>query len=718
MELTYRDSDKMFVFAGTTYADRDIPRDAGFKWHPDRRFWYTLDAEIAAELREYADEATQEALATALASASEVADERAAAEDAKIASSKATSSDIVIPAPAGLSYMPFQKAGIEYALSRKETLIADEQGLGKTIQVLGVANFELDRREGNLKILIVAPKIALRNWMREAQKWLIRQHSIAVWTTKSQAAADICIVNYDILSKPIIAAALRAQTWDIAAYDEAHALKDFKAKRTQHALGSRKDKIEPIRAGRRLFLTGTPILNRPIELFPLLSAMGVAGCTGFFDYAKRFCAGRETKFGFDASGASNLPELQALLRKSVMVRRLKKDVLTELPAKRYAAVELDADTPELRKCITAEARFAKDSEARSENLKAEIAALKASHAGEATVAAAMARLRAGKLADFHEMSRLRHDTALAKVPGVVEHVSEFLGGGEESLLLFAHHTDVITALEAGIREAGYECAVITGATSEADRQKAQDDVQAKRKRVFIGSMRACGVAITLTAASTVIFAEQDWVPGIMRQAEDRAHRIGQESAVLVQYLVVDGSFDCTMAAKVVAKEGVIDAALDGSDEIEAISVAPVMEMVAEAEGAAPEAIAPEAIEPEAIELTDEVAIAEPALELAAPDEVALISVAPAAELPAAPEAAPIVKRGRGRPPVGEKAMSPADRRRAWKAANQVIRVELPGELMARIRDERAMRGMSTIELLAAALDALVAREAGELDKAA
>jgi SWI/SNF-related matrix-associated actin-dependent regulator 1 of chromatin subfamily A len=705
MELTYRDSDKMFVFAGTTYADRDIPRDAGFKWHPDRRFWYTLDAEIAGALSEYADEATQEALTTALASASEVAIAHAAAEDAKIASSKATSSDIAIPAPEGLSYMPFQKAGIEYALSRKETLIADEQGLGKTIQVMGIANFELARREGNLKILIVAPKIALRNWMREAQKWLIRQHSVAIWSTKSQASADIVIVNYDILSKPVLAAALRAQEWDIAAFDEAHALKEYKSKRTQYALGSRKSGIAPIEARRRLFLTGTPILNRPIELFPLLSAMGVAGCTGFFDYAKRFCAGRDTKFGFDASGASNLGELQALLRKSVMVRRLKKDVLTELPAKRYAAVELDADTPELRKCITAEAKFAKASEARSENLKAEIAALKASRAGEATVGAAMARLRAGKLADFHEMSRLRHETALAKVPGVVEHVRE---GGEESVLLFAHHTDVIAAIEAGIKAAGYECAVITGATSEADRQKAQDDIQGKRKRVFIGSMRACGVAITLTAASTVIFAEQDWGPAIMRQAEDRAHRIGQESAVLVQYLVVDGSFDCTMAAKVVAKEGVIDAALDGSDEEEearaevaTISVAPVMEMVAEAE----------AIEPEAIEPTGEVAIAEP-------EAVALISVAPVMELPAAPEAEPIVKRGRGRPPAGEKAMSPAERRRAWKSANQVIRVELPGELMARIRDERAERGMSTIELLTAALDALAAGEAGELDKAA
>lgn len=716
MELTVRktvDGRPLFI-ANTEFSERDIPKDAGFKWNPGNRFWYTTDAEIADELREYADEVNLAKLDAALAAAPALVAEKAVALEAKMAASKATSSDIEIPAPQGLEYLPFQRAGIEYALKRKETLIADEQGLGKTIQVLGLANYLLGQRQGNLKILIVAPKIALRNWMREAQKWLIRTHSVAIWSAKSQAPADIVIVNYDILAKSVIAKALRAQEWDIAAFDEAHALKNSKSKRTLYALGRPGSGIEPIKAARRLFLTGTPILNRPIELYPLLSAMNVSGCGGYFDYARKFCDGRDTRFGFDASGASNLDELQVLLRTSVMVRRLKKDVLKELPAKRYAAVELDADTPALRACITAEARFAKESEARTVKLTAEIAALKAAKAGEASVKAAMEKLRAGKRADFTEMSRLRHETALAKVPGVVEHVREFLEGGEESLLLFAHHTDVIAALEAGIKEAGFACAVITGATSDANRQKAQEDIQAKRKRVFIGSMRACGVAITLTAASTVIFAEQDWVPGIMRQAEDRAHRIGQESAVLVQYLVVDGSFDCTMAAKVVAKEGVIDAALDGSDEEEEAQTVQEIQAIPEISAVDEEPVAvqgAEALEIPAIEAPIDAQETAEIPEISEREEEQSeteIIVPPEMEVQA--EVAQAPKRGRGRPAKNGVAMSGADRKREWKARHRVVDVEIPGALMDRLKALRDARGLTTVDLLAAALNALEAAD--------
>ncbi|MGI4796803.1 MAG: C-terminal helicase domain-containing protein, partial [Janthinobacterium lividum] len=147
-----------------------------------------------------------------------------------------------------------------------------------------------------------------------------------------------------------------------------------------------------------------------------------------------------------------------------------------------------------------------------------------------------------------------------------------LDGSEESILVMAHHSDVIAGIVSGLVAVGHEAAVITGSTSDEDRQRAQDDIQGCRKRVFVGSMRACGVAITLTAASTVVFAEQDWTPGIMSQAEDRAHRIGQEGSVLVQHLVVDGSFDATMAKAVSAKGNVIAAALDAEEDEDALLV--------------------------------------------------------------------------------------------------------------------------------------------------
>lgn len=538
------------------YDTRHIPKGAGFDYNPSSRTWSTRLASKARLLAEYADEATLEQIErTALAQeAAARAAEMAAA--ATIAASRAIDANVEIPVPPGLAYLPYQRAGIAYAMQRKDVLIADQMGLGKTIQAIGAINSELGAKP-RLRVLIVAPKIALTNWCRELAKWLVRPLTIGIATTKAWPETDVVVVNYDILSK--LGDRLRAVQWDIAVFDEAHALKDGKAARTKAALGATGQ--PPIPARRRLFLTGTPILNRPIELYPMLHAMGVREASNFYRFAARYCDGRNTKFGFDASGASNLDELQSVMRKSVMVRRLKADVLTELPEKRISVVEIPCDNPGLSRAVAAEKRALDTAERETGRLKAAVEAAKAG-GNDAAYRAAVANLRAGRSAAFQEMSRLRYQTAVAKVPQVVEHLLGVLGSATDAVLVFAHHSDVIAGIVDGLHEAGHEAAVITGDTSDKDRQDAQDDIQLGRKRIFVGSMRACGVAITLTAASTVVFAEQDWTPGIMQQAEDRAHRIGQRNAVLVQHLVLDGSFDATMAKTVAAKGGVIEEALD------------------------------------------------------------------------------------------------------------------------------------------------------------
>ncbi|MBY6266644.1 DEAD/DEAH box helicase (plasmid) [Azospirillum sp. 412522] len=534
----------------TEFSERDLPKNAGFRWAPaPLKHWWTTDPLIAVKLAAHADPMTALGLRAAAAAAT-------ALKQASAAASRATDANVEIPVPAGLSYLPYQKAGIAYAMARKDVLIADEMGLGKTIQAIGTINTELATR-ARVRALVVGPKIARINWRGELTKWLIKPLTIGIATTKVWPSTDVVIVNYDILSK--LAERLRSVEWDIVVFDEAHALKDEKTARTKAALGGKGQ--SPIPAKRRLFLTGTPILNRPIELYPMLHAMGLPEASNYFRFASRYCEGRHTRFGFDASGASNLNELQDVLRQSVMVRRVKADVLTDLPEKRFSVVELPCDSPALGNVVAAEREALERAEQEEKRLRAAVASAKVG-GNEAAYRAAVANLKAGRSAAFNEMSRLRHDTALAKVPQAVEHVADVLGSVPDAVLVFAHHTDVIEGIVAGLREAGYEPAVITGATSDAERQRAQDDIQGGRRRVFVGSMRACGVAITLTAASTVIFAEQDWTPGIMKQAEDRAHRIGQRNAVLVQHLVLDGSFDATMTKKVAMKGDVIDAALD------------------------------------------------------------------------------------------------------------------------------------------------------------
>lgn len=715
MQLVYEAARSRWE-AITRYGEGDAPRSAGFVWHPDIKRWQTHDARAAHKLRDAADEATRMKLDAALdeatrASAAAEAGKAAAAEAAR-AASRATDTDMEIPVPDGLQYLGYQKAGIAYATARKDTLIADEPGLGKTIQALGVANLMLSDAKPVLRILVVGPKISLWNWKREAEKWLVRPHRIALWTSKSQPDADVVILNYDICARPAVAAALRARPWDIAVFDEAHALKNEKAARTKAVLGSKKEKIEAIPAARRLFLTGTPILNRPVELYPILHAMRVPEAALYTSFAARYCQGRYTSYGYDASGASNLDELQNLLRERVMVRRLKADVLSELAAKRYAVVELEADTADLRRAVAAEGKAQAVAEAEEKRLRTAVATAKRS-GNAAALKAAIDALRDGMRVAFTEMSRLRHETAVAKVPQVVEHVAGLLDGSDESILVMAHHQDVIAGIVSGLAAAGHEAAVITGDTSDADRQLAQDDVQSKRKRVFVGSMRACGVAITLTAASTVVFAEQDWTPGVMVQAEDRAHRIGQEGSVMVQHLVVDGSIDVSMAKKVSSKGGVIAAALDEiyEEAVQADGAVPV-----EAAETMPEAVVEPELEAEVIFVTQE-PVAEPDAEPPATEAVEAVQEAAVEQEPEVeeifvtlepdvPDPTPVARRPRGRPRVGAEAMPAAERMRRWRERHRTSGLDVPSALADRIRRLRIERGGTRTQVLTAALDAI------------
>jgi hypothetical protein len=165
------------------------------------------------------------------------------------------------------------------------------------------------------------------------------------------------------------------------------------------------------------------------------------------------------------------------------------------------------------------------------------------------------------MAAFTEISELRHQTALAKVGAVVDAAAEVIESGE-AVIVFAHHKDVAERIADGLREKSIEIVLAHGDHSVEERQAAADAFQGGQARAFVGTIGACGTGLTLTAASTVLFAELDWTPGAMSQAEDRAHRIGQENSVLVQHIVLSGSIDAEMAHRLVDKSDVIADALD------------------------------------------------------------------------------------------------------------------------------------------------------------
>ena len=166
--------------------------------------------------------------------------------DQAIADSQAVDADIEIPVPAGLSYLPYQKAGIAYATQRQSTLIGDEMGLGKTIQAIGVINATAPQT-----VLVVCPASLKINWKNEMIKWLVSKRDIQIVNGGGEQipeTPDVVIINYDVLTKH--QDAINARTWDLVIMDEAHYIKNPKAKRTGVAVG--------IKANRKVVLTGPP----------------------------------------------------------------------------------------------------------------------------------------------------------------------------------------------------------------------------------------------------------------------------------------------------------------------------------------------------------------------------------------------------------------------------------------------------------------------------
>jgi hypothetical protein len=461
----------------------------------------------------------------------------------RLVASRATDAACVIPCPEGLAYLPFQKAGIVFASTRPTVLLADEMGLGKTVQAIGLINLlpEIER------VLVICPASLKLNWAKELNRWLTRPLSVGIAGAKHLTMASITIINYDILSRH--EGELTARTFDLIIADECHFIKNPKTKRAQQVFG--------LTGKRKAYLTGTPIVNRPKELFPLLSQLDPLNWPSPWKFKQRYCGLHHNGFGWVDTGATNLEELQDRLRSTIMVRRLKKDVLTELPPKRRQIIELPVPGAKAS-LVEAEHAFYEAREDRMATLRAAVELARVSDEPGA-FEASVGQLRKGMGVDFAEMSKLRRETALLKLPDVLAHLDTAL---EESskIVVFAHHREVLQQLAAHF---GPDGVLLYGDTPLADRQRAVDRFQTDdRCRIFIASILAAGVGITLTASSHVVFAELDWVPGNVTQAEDRCHRIGQADSVLIQHLVLAGSTDATMARTIVAKQAVIDRALD------------------------------------------------------------------------------------------------------------------------------------------------------------
>ena len=349
--------------------------------------------------------------------------------------------------------------------------------------------------------------------------------------------------------------------FQMAIADEAYYLKNSDAKRTEQ--------IVPILQAckRVILLAGTPALARPKEIFNLLHILRPDILKDFKEFGKRYCAPSFNKFarGLDYTGASNLKELHYILTNSLMIRRLKKDVLSQLPDKvrQKIQVETSSDHIELIKEALKKNKFGGpggDMEKMSQILEKLVRPNCENFEEEANKIESEQEL---KFPQFFECYKY---TGLAKLEGIKKYLKEVLQQQESKFLVFAHHAEILDALEQEVAAMGIKYIRIDGGVQTRKRfelvKSFQEDQQVK---VGILSLTAAGIGLTLTEASKVIFAEMYWTPAIMLQAEDRIHRIGQKEKTSVNYYYLYGedTLDALLYKILQKKIAVVSEMLEG-----------------------------------------------------------------------------------------------------------------------------------------------------------
>lgn len=480
---------------------------------------------------------------------------------AVVAASAATDADLEVPGLQG-TLRPFQRAGVAYAIERGGvTFIADEMGLGKTIQAISTVQC----LPNAYPCIVVCPATLKRNWEREWNRWLPNRRVQVLEGTTPYAIGDmflgrpdVIVLNYDI-AYAWGDSLVRLQPKALIC-DESHALKTPKTRRTDAVTSIAKH------CAVKLLLSGTPLLNRPTELISQLKILGKLDEVGGFNFfRKRYCGyGMVDRFGAPQETPQHLDELNTKLRSLCYVRRLKKDVLLELPAKQiqFEPMQLTNRTAykEAEDNIIA---FLADRAARDVAFLESLEGLTDAEAKEATKERrSTVSQKAAAAEALVKMEALRLLTAEGKLKAAIEWTREFLEDSDQKLVLFASHIEIQRALCSAFPDAAH----VLGADNMTVRQEMVDRFQNDPKtRLIVCSLQAAGVGITLTAASHVAFLELGYTPAIHSQAEDRVHRIGQRDAVTAHYLLAEDTIDETVWRLIEGKRVIVTQASDGGE---------------------------------------------------------------------------------------------------------------------------------------------------------
>jgi SWI/SNF-related matrix-associated actin-dependent regulator of chromatin subfamily A-like protein 1 len=429
---------------------------------------------------------------------------------------------------------PHQIEGVAFLLGRRRAILADDMGLGKTRQVI----VALRHTAPGGPYLVVCPASVKHNWAREIA---IASPSSSTHIVQGSAGGlrghDWVVINYDILSRHVDA--IGSQSWGAIVFDEAHYLKNHTSARSRLARRIAEDanRVDPKPAV--YLLTGTPLTNRPRDLFVLLQLVGHPLGRSFLSFAKRYCAAERNEWGWQTGGASNLEELTVQLH-GVMLRRSKDQVLALPPKLRtWLPVEVPRGTGvrDMRKVVELlvdHDRIAPQSDISEWQLRGRLLAA---------------------------VTRARQAVAEVKVKATIDLAAGAIDQGEKVIVFSCYEGP----MEKLARHFGETAVVLTGKTPGEKRLQLVDRFQNDAGvRVFLANIIAGGIGTNLTAATQVVFNDLDWVPANHWQAEDRAYRIGQTRTVNVTYMIASNTIDDFVQSVLEKKAALVTAVVDGT----------------------------------------------------------------------------------------------------------------------------------------------------------
>ncbi len=433
--------------------------------------------------------------------------------------------------PPGLELFDFQRfRGVPHILGSNHTYLAHSPGLGKSAQFIASVNQKPGKAD------IICPSFLRYTWAREITKWATGDFpTIGVVTDSANYQrvnwdADYLLVPDSMLGRLWVVDSLTKRNARHVAVDEAHRFKTPNASRTVSLFGGDNGKFRSpglvYEAEHATLMSGTPMLNRAIELWPILYAMApeLIDFMPYHDFGFKYGGPVQQDDGrWKFLGSSHEAELKARIMGRFMQVIDKRDVLPDLPVKVRQAVIVDKDTRQAdvvaldRETLD---RFDGDFE-RPER--------------------------------FGEQAVLRHENGLAKVQWAAKFIAEILDADpDEKILVGAHHRDVVAGLAQIL--AYFRPAVINGGVDNDERHRIEKDFQTGGGRLIIANIDSANLGLTLTAATRVVFVEYQWTPDLNYQFEDRANRIGSEWSIFCQYIVLPNSIDESILTSNIIKD--------------------------------------------------------------------------------------------------------------------------------------------------------------------